>query len=86
MLRSKEALIVVANRPPLPHDYPMMQQLVEALEAEYVRGQEGGVGDWLDKTKPTFAQQQVGLLQFNDFESGWTTLWKGAWRKHHCGA
>jgi len=65
----------------------MMQQLVEALEAEYVRGQEGGVGDWLDKSKPTFAQQQVGLLQFNDFERGWTTrCGKVPGEKHHYGA
>ena len=79
---SKEELAKFAVNPPLPKGHPMLAALLAALEAEYgPDGQEGKVGEWLEKL-PEFGRGGEAELKDHDSNiedfSEWVNIVEGA--------
>ena len=50
----KHEVNALANRPPIPKSHPVLDSLIDALEAEFVSETEGALTQWLEQTLPNF--------------------------------
>ena len=48
----------LANRPPIPKSHPVLDSLIDALEAEFVSETEGALTQWLEQSCPIRRRSQ----------------------------